>query len=86
MNGLGRHVLVELYGCNENTLDNTGYASVDVYTCGDKVNPYDALQPLVHALGAEAYNVAEVKRGLLDGNGVPDPTRDMEMSVGHSSD
>lgn len=112
--GLGRHVLVELHGCDRELLDNLediqgimleaaehagasvvaksfhqfapqgvsgtvtiaeshlaihtwpehGYAAVDVFTCGDVINPWDAQKYIRDALGAETYDVNEIKRGI----------------------
>jgi len=42
-----------------------GYAAVDVFTCGDKVNPWDAFDYIVEAFKATNVSVSEVKRGLL---------------------
>ena len=125
MNGLGRHVLAEFYGCDRGIINDiqkveqhmvtaavkagaivvaqsfhkfapqgvsgvvviaeshlafhswpehdSSYAAVDVFTCGDKVNPYDCLEYLLHALKAEAYDVHEVKRGVFGEDGKPNP-------------
>jgi S-adenosylmethionine decarboxylase len=42
-----------------------GYAAVDVFTCGDKVNPWTAADYLVGAFGASNYTATEVRRGLF---------------------
>ena len=117
MNALGRHILAEFYGCNEEILNDVGkveramvdaaleagaevrevafhkfspqgvsgvvviseshlavhtwpelgYAAVDVFTCGDTVDPWDACRYLVTSLQATDVDATEVKRGLLDG-------------------
>lgn len=112
---LGRHVLVEAYGCDAKTLDNVkdvekimvdaalaagaeirevafhkfnpqgvsgvvviseshlaihtwpelGYAAIDVFTCGESVNPWDAVDYLVEHFSASSVTANEVKRGIF---------------------
>ncbi|TCT25000.1 adenosylmethionine decarboxylase proenzyme [Melghiribacillus thermohalophilus] len=40
-----------------------GYASIDVYTCGDRIDPNVAAQYIVEALEAETVEKVEVPRG-----------------------
>ncbi len=40
-----------------------GYAAVDVFTCGDRVDPWDAVQYIVSRFGATRYRTQEVARG-----------------------
>ncbi|EAX48733.1 S-adenosylmethionine decarboxylase related, partial [Thermosinus carboxydivorans Nor1] len=47
------------------TWPELGYAAVDVFTCGDRVNPWDACQHLVAKLEAAEVDAREVKRGQL---------------------
>jgi S-adenosylmethionine decarboxylase len=111
---LGRHVLIEYYGCNKNILENCKliekimndaarksgativtnifhqfspygvsgaviikeshlsihtwpehkYASVDVYTCGDKVDPWKAAHYLEEKLEARKSESIEIPRGM----------------------
>ena len=42
-----------------------GYAAVDVFTCGDKVNPWDACNFLTERFGAKHMTASEVKRGMV---------------------
>lgn len=46
------------------TWPELGYAAVDVFTCGEKVNPWDACNYLAERFGAEYVNASEVKRGM----------------------
>jgi S-adenosylmethionine decarboxylase len=46
-----------------------GFAAVDLFTCGDTVDPWRAFEHLALALRAGSHSVVEVRRGLL-------PTRD----------
>jgi S-adenosylmethionine decarboxylase len=41
-----------------------GYASVDVYTCGKKVDPTVAVNYIVEALEAETSEIIEIPRGM----------------------
>lgn len=116
MNELGRHILAEIYGCNEEVLDSAekikkamvnsaikagaqirevafhkfcpqgvsgvviiseshitihtwpefGYAAVDVFTCGHKINPWDACNYLTEFLQAKNMIATEVKRGIFN--------------------
>ena len=49
------------------TWPELGYAAVDVFTCGEKVNPWDACNFLVEKFNAQHMTATEVKRGLMDG-------------------
>jgi len=43
-----------------------GYASVDLFTCGESVNPWDAFDYLEKMLKAEKSESTEVSRGIID--------------------
>ncbi len=43
-----------------------GYAAVDLFTCGDEIQPEKALDHLKAALGAESVSIMELKRGVLE--------------------
>lgn len=112
---LGRHVLLEAYGCDTEMLNNVktvekvmidaalsagaeirevafhkfnpqgvsgvvviseshlaihtwpelGYAAIDVFTCGESVNPWDAADYLIAKFAAETVTANEVKRGIF---------------------
>ncbi|MFP4465445.1 MAG: adenosylmethionine decarboxylase [Candidatus Goldiibacteriota bacterium] len=116
MKSLGRHILVEFYGCSRKKINKLkfireamigaaefakatvvddvfhkfnphgvsgvvviaeshlaihtwpeyGYAAVDLFTCGDDVDPWDSFFYLNKALEAETNTTMELKRGLLD--------------------
>lgn len=48
------------------TWPELGYAAVDVFTCGDTVNPWDACNYLTAHFKAGHMTANEVKRGLMD--------------------
>jgi S-adenosylmethionine decarboxylase len=41
------------------------YAAIDVFTCGDSVNPWDACNYLLRRFGAQDATTSEVKRGVM---------------------
>lgn len=48
------------------TWPELGYAAVDVFTCGDHINPWDACNYMTERFGASHITATEVKRGLFD--------------------
>jgi len=48
------------------TWPELGYAAVDVFTCGNTVNPWDACNYLVEKFKAGHMTATEVKRGIYD--------------------
>ena len=46
-----------------------GYAAVDLFTCGDEIDPYRGLELLREALGAARFEVREFFRGRLEADG-----------------
>jgi S-adenosylmethionine decarboxylase len=47
------------------TWPELGYAAVDVFTCGNKVNPWDACNYISEGLNAKNMDAKEVQRGLF---------------------
>ena len=47
------------------TWPELGYAAVDVFTCGDKINPWDACNYMTELLKAKSMTATEVKRGIF---------------------
>lgn len=48
------------------TWPELGYAAVDVFTCGEHVNPWDACNYLSEKLKAKHMTATEVKRGIFE--------------------
>ena len=48
------------------TWPECGYAAVDIFTCGDYVQPEKTVQKLIRELDAKSHSVLEIKRGILD--------------------
>ena len=42
-----------------------GYAAIDFFTCGDRVDPWKAFDHMKHILKPENYSTREIQRGLL---------------------
>ena len=43
-----------------------GYAAVDIFTCGNSVQPEIAAEILIRKLGAKNHSMLEMPRGILD--------------------
>ncbi len=48
------------------TWPELGYAAVDVFTCGDKVDPWEALEHIIETLQAANYTASEMRRGIFE--------------------
>jgi S-adenosylmethionine decarboxylase len=48
------------------TWPELGYAAVDVFTCGDKVDPWDACNYISDGLNSKHMDASEVARGIFD--------------------
>jgi S-adenosylmethionine decarboxylase len=42
-----------------------GYAAVDVFTCGDRVNPWEACNRIVTGFDAKQVQATEMRRGVF---------------------
>lgn len=123
MKSLGKHIVVELYGCSQRFLNDHekiqrlmvgaakaakatvvtsefhhfnpygvsgaviiaeshltihtwpeyGYAAVDVFTCGEEVDPWVCVQEIIKVLNPKSHTALEMKRGTLNL-----PTKDLK--------
>ena len=48
------------------TWPECGYAAVDIFTCGDTVEPGKAAQMVISNLEAKNHSILEIQRGILD--------------------
>ncbi len=64
--GVSGAVIISESHLTIHTWPEYGYAAVDLFTCGDSVNPWDAFDHLSEVLGAEKTETTEVPRGLVD--------------------
>jgi len=46
------------------TWPEMAYAAVDIFTCGEHVDPWDALESITQDLNAEEAHVIEISRGM----------------------
>jgi S-adenosylmethionine decarboxylase proenzyme len=60
-------IIAESHVCIH-TWPEYGFAAVDVFTCGDVIDPKNAVKPFVEKLKATSSSYIEMKRGL--GNAV----------------
>lgn len=58
-----------------------GYAAVDLFTCGDEVNPYLGFNLLKEVFQSERYSVQEIRRGMEDEIGRPIRHKPEEAAV-----
>jgi len=64
--GVSGAVIIQESHLTIHTWPEYGYASVDLFTCGNTVNPWLAFKYLEDALKAERSESTEVARGLVD--------------------
>lgn len=48
------------------TWPELGYAAVDVFTCGDRVDPWDACNYIVDRFRATTVTATEMRRGIME--------------------
>lgn len=48
------------------TWPELGYAAVDIFTCGDKINPWDACNYMTELFKAKNMTATEIKRGIFE--------------------
>ena len=76
--GVSGMVVISESHLSVHTWPEYGYAAVDVFTCGEVVDPWVAHKLLRSAFCAERDSVIELKRGVLD---VPPGTLPTEYDV-----
>ena len=64
--GVSGMVIISESHLSIHTWPEFGYAAVDVFTCGEVIEPWRAHKLLCEALGAERDSVMELRRGVLD--------------------
>ncbi len=64
--GVSGAVIISESHLTIHTWPEYGYAAVDLFTCGDTVDPWDAFDYLSDTLEAEKTETTEVPRGLVD--------------------
>lgn len=64
--GVSGVVVIQESHLTIHTWPELGYASIDLFTCGDEVNPWIAFDYLKEKLQAEKSETIEVPRGMTD--------------------
>jgi len=64
--GISGVVVIEESHFSVHTWPEYGYCALDIFTCGDEVDYYSALQHLKKEFRAKNLSVTEMKRGMLD--------------------
>jgi len=63
--GVSGVVIIAESHLSVHTWPEYGYAAVDIFTCGDSVQPEKAAEVLIRKLGAKNHSLIEIQRGLL---------------------
>jgi S-adenosylmethionine decarboxylase len=63
--GVSGVVIISESHLSIHTWPENGYAAIDVFTCGDRVDPWDAYDYLQEELQANNVSATEVRRGIF---------------------
>ncbi|MCD6422642.1 MAG: adenosylmethionine decarboxylase [Elusimicrobia bacterium] len=64
--GVSGAVIIAESHLSIHTWSEISLASVDIYTCGERADPWLAFKYLVKAFQAKYYSVFEIKRGMFE--------------------
>ena len=64
--GVSAMVIIAESHLSIHTWPEHNYAAVDIFTCGDDVNPFKALEHLKSVLSPGRISVMEINRGLIE--------------------
>lgn len=64
--GVSGAVVIKESHLTIHTWPEYGYAAVDIFTCGDSVNPWDAFKYLEKQFKAKKYETSEIPRGITE--------------------
>ncbi|WP_368487424.1 adenosylmethionine decarboxylase [Clostridium sp. BJN0013] len=64
--GISGVVIISESHLTIHTWPELGYAAVDVFTCGDKINPWDACNYMTEKFNAKNMTATEIKRGIFE--------------------
>jgi S-adenosylmethionine decarboxylase len=62
--GVSGVVIISESHLTVHTWPELGYAALDVFTCGDQVDPWEACQLITEAFGAQDVTATETLRGI----------------------
>ena len=63
--GISGVVIIAESHLSIHTWPEYGYAAIDIFTCGDTVQPEKAAKVLIEKLSAKNHSMIEIQRGLL---------------------
>jgi len=64
--GISGVIVIEESHFSVHTWPEYGYCALDIFTCGEEIDYYSALQYLKKEFQAKNLSVTEMKRGMLD--------------------
>lgn len=64
--GVSGAVIIQESHLTIHTWPEYNYAAVDLFTCGEEINPWDAFEYLERKLRAEKTDYTEMSRGIVD--------------------
>lgn len=64
--GVSGAVIIAESHLSVHTWSELGLASIDIYTCGDRADPWKAFKYLVKAFRSKYHSVFELKRGMFE--------------------
>ncbi len=64
--GISGVIVIEESHFSVHTWPEYGYCALDIFTCGEEIDYYSALQYLKKEFKAKNLSVTEMKRGMLD--------------------
>lgn len=67
-NGVSGVVVISESHISTHTWPEMRYGALDIYTCGNKVNPEKAVVYAVEAFGASTSHITEITRGIDEGD------------------
>ncbi|MCI1944168.1 adenosylmethionine decarboxylase [Clostridium luticellarii] len=64
--GISGVVIISESHLTIHTWPELGYAAVDVFTCGDRINPWNACNYMTEKFNAKNMTATEIKRGIFE--------------------
>lgn len=69
-NGVSGVVVISESHISTHTWPELGYGALDIYTCGETVDPEKAVVFAVEAFGASTSHITEITRGIDEGDAI----------------
>lgn len=68
--GVSGVVVISESHISTHTWPELGYVALDIYTCGNKIDPEKAVVFAVEAFGASTSHITEITRGIDEGDSI----------------